>query len=108
MVLRFVVTIAVYNFFSWKYCTILLVVRDRLKLSIDLDPAMSDSQGATVPLDNDDLESDEETSLPNRRIIKDPVHGYRVSSPPSIITQRDDRRRVRREQSNSTLLFANL
>ena len=107
MVLRFVVTIAVYKKIFLEIMYDLLVVCDRLKLSIDLDPAMSDSQGATVPLDNDDFESDEETSLPNRRIIKDPVHGYRVSSPPSIITQRDDRRLVRREQSNSTLLFAN-
>jgi hypothetical protein len=44
---------------------------------------MSRSSEATVPLDNDDLESesDEESSLPNRRIIKDPVHGYRASPP---------------------------
>ena len=38
-----------------------------------------ESSKTAVPVDNDELESDEETSLPNRRIIKDPVHGYRVS-----------------------------
>ena len=68
---------------------------------------------ATMPLDDDNLELDEEKSLPDRRIIKDPVHGYRVSPPPRrcppqrATRNADNRPLVRREQSNLTLLFAN-
>jgi len=46
---------------------------------LTLDRTMSGSPTATVPLDNDSLEPDEETSLRDRRFIKDPVHGFRVS-----------------------------
>ena len=54
---------------------------------------MTNSPEATVSLDNDDnddLELDEETSLPNRRIIKDPVHGFRLYPLPAAARNADD------------------
>jgi hypothetical protein len=47
---------------------------------------MSEALTATVPLDNGNPELGEVTSLPDRRIIKDPVHGFRVSPSSSVLS----------------------